>query len=338
MAEASSSGALGDDGIDADDDDLFQQASAIGARMQGRSYSSDSHDLVSKRSADSNFQSPIADDTSKGLRANVNSNDDEVLLEGREGYHVEDSKLSISSDVPESPLSDDAHGDHEAASMPNKKAPITMSSSAASLQSWFRQKSKDIREKSHTYLYSTTNAKHPLEGVIHLDKPLILCQEIYTRLIGNHQTSLVSKERVLELLKQDAAQHFQEHPEESEDVADREEPILTVEGKLVDNTDKKKDSPSGDSVGDHKAENDNRDVARENSVSDENNDTINESELNSHGEADQPLIGYWNWEHSLRTQKMKMHLAKGTDLALHVVVAIIVNQVRYERNALAMTI
>jgi hypothetical protein len=35
---------------------------------------------------------------------------------------------------------------------------------------------------------------------------------------------------------------------------------------------------------------------------------------------------------------MKMHLAKGSDLSLHIVLAIIVNQVRYERNALAMTI
>jgi hypothetical protein len=55
-------------------------------------------------------------------------------------------------------------------------------------------------------------------------------------------------------------------------------------------------------------------------------------------EQDQPLVGYWSWDNTLRVHKMKMHLAKGSDLSLHIVLAIIVNQVRYERNAVAMTI
>jgi len=46
-----------------------------------------------------------------------------------------------------------------------------------------------------------------------------------------------------------------------------------------------------------------------------------------------PLVAY-----SLHSHKMKMHLAKGADLALHIVVAVLVNQVRYERNAIAITI
>jgi hypothetical protein len=52
----------------------------------------------------------------------------------------------------------------------------------------------------------------------------------------------------------------------------------------------------------------------------------------------QPLVGYWYWEHSLRSHRMKMHVAKGADLALHVVMAIVVNQVRFERNAIATAI
>ena len=53
---------------------------------------------------------------------------------------------------------------------------------------------------------------------------------------------------------------------------------------------------------------------------------------------EQPLIGYWNWENTMRTHRMKLHLAAGSDLALHVVIAILVNQVRYERNAIALTV
>jgi hypothetical protein len=50
------------------------------------------------------------------------------------------------------------------------------------------------------------------------------------------------------------------------------------------------------------------------------------------------LVAYWAWKNSLLTHKMQMHLGKNSDLALHVVLAILVNQVRYERNALAMTV
>jgi hypothetical protein len=52
----------------------------------------------------------------------------------------------------------------------------------------------------------------------------------------------------------------------------------------------------------------------------------------------QPLVGYWTWKHTYTVHKVEMHLATNSDLALHVVLAILVNQVRYERNALAMTV
>jgi hypothetical protein len=56
------------------------------------------------------------------------------------------------------------------------------------------------------------------------------------------------------------------------------------------------------------------------------------------GDAPQPLVAYWAWKNSIMTHKMRMHLAKNSDLGLHVVLAILANQVRYERNALAMTV
>jgi hypothetical protein len=51
-----------------------------------------------------------------------------------------------------------------------------------------------------------------------------------------------------------------------------------------------------------------------------------------------PLVGYWAWQPSLRSHHLKMHLAKDSDLALHVVLAVIMNQVRSERNALAFAL
>jgi hypothetical protein len=65
-----------------------------------------------------------------------------------------------------------------------------------------------------------------------------------------------------------------------------------------------------------------------------------EDEANSSKKKDEeePLIGYWTWKNTYRVHKMRMHLARNSDLALHVVLAILVNQVRYERNAIAMTV
>jgi hypothetical protein len=45
-----------------------------------------------------------------------------------------------------------------------------------------------------------------------------------------------------------------------------------------------------------------------------------------------PLVGHWVWENTMTTHRMKMHLAKGTDVALHCVVAIMTNMVTLERN------
>lgn len=44
-----------------------------------------------------------------------------------------------------------------------------------------------------------------------------------------------------------------------------------------------------------------------------------------------PLCGHWVWENTVATHKMKMHLAKGTDVTLHCVLAILSNMVTVER-------
>lgn len=44
----------------------------------------------------------------------------------------------------------------------------------------------------------------------------------------------------------------------------------------------------------------------------------------------EPLVAHWRWKNTYTTHKMQMHLAKNSDLALHVVLSIIVNICRYE--------
>lgn len=52
----------------------------------------------------------------------------------------------------------------------------------------------------------------------------------------------------------------------------------------------------------------------------------------------EPLVGFWNWDNTMRVHKMKMHVAEGSDLALHVVLAIVTNQLRLERNVVVTTV
>lgn len=169
-------------------------------------------------------------------------------------------------------------------SMPELGHESSASTSTRSFRTWIRKTTSDFTK--------TSVQVDPMEGVVHLDKPLLLCQEIYHKIIGNHQTSRVSKAQVLKLLKEDMEQHLLEQSE-------IEEPIL--------------------------------DVA-------DDEDCSESSESTNDKNKQQPIVGYWHWEHTLRVHKMRMHLAKNTDVALHVVLSIIVNQVRYERNAVAMTV
>jgi len=46
-----------------------------------------------------------------------------------------------------------------------------------------------------------------------------------------------------------------------------------------------------------------------------------------------PLVGWWVWEHTKLRHQLKMHLAKGTDIALHCLVAITCNMVNVEKQA-----
>jgi hypothetical protein len=52
----------------------------------------------------------------------------------------------------------------------------------------------------------------------------------------------------------------------------------------------------------------------------------------------EPLVGYWIWDNTMQVHKMKMTVAKDSDLALHVILAVVTNQLRLERNVLLTTI
>jgi hypothetical protein len=176
---------------------------------------------------------------------------------------------------------------------------------------------------------------------VDLDQPLLLCQEIYNKLIGNHQTSLVSKERVLELLRQDRAQHIKAGStmgESDSDSDDNDDPLFSSQEEIlpvVIGTDT--DLTPGYGVQESKESGDVSvaDVDVEQQDGQKGNGNAGQEEEQ---EQEQPLVGYWSWDNTLRVHKMKMHLAEGSDLSLHIVLAIIANQVRYERNAIAMTV
>jgi hypothetical protein len=206
-----------------------------------------------------------------------------------------------------------------------------------SFRSWFKEKSRDLQKTLATTNFNivpeeqdtgrspktqqqilqslipkglrAAKMPNPHEGVVHLDKPLLLCQEIYNKIIGNHQTSRVTKERAMTLLKQDMEQHERREEKTGDDEPSSIE-VVDGRGPMVCAV---SESP-GSGV-------------------EESKEDVLAQDIKP-----QPLVGYWNWEHSIRTHKMKMHLAKGSDLALHVVMAVLVNQVRYERNAIALTV
>lgn len=53
----------------------------------------------------------------------------------------------------------------------------------------------------------------------------------------------------------------------------------------------------------------------------------------SNSSVPQELCVYWVHERTAKTDRTKMHLAKGTDMALHCILAVITNMVHVERQA-----
>ena len=249
--------------------------------------------------------------------------------------------LSLASTDGSSPRSEPGHFNLEQVDS-NESDALQSSNSMPELQqftSWFQKTSRGLQKQivaQQDQIYTTgkdylqkrslklkaTALQDPQRGVIHLDKPLLLCQEIYNKFIGNHQTSRVSKQRVIQLLRQDMEQHLQQQESSGDQPATA---AVTTMDDISETIQKEEEE----------AENNN---PLAHAVVEDNDDDTPSANNNAEQQQPPPLVGYWHWEHTLRTHKMKMHVAKGTDLALHVVMAVLVNQVRYERNAIAMTV
>lgn len=344
--------------------------------------------------------------------------------------------------------------------------PAEVSQSTNIVSAWVQKQAQMIKDNKNRKLKSD-----PLEGILHLDKPLLLCQEIYDKIIGNHQTSVLTRERAIELLQEDLKQHKLDGETDGNNypfLADQEEIFAQLEelrrskegekrseekekdaadvklqvkpnaqateapvaksaflsfgsffssfneqeaetpaersatqqdasgggscidqgigdhplnengihhqvngddgemkqedpvGKTQNSESPKDDNFNADSQNDQQgnAESQNDAVPTEQhrngcannknseTPNQQSNDTTtaessnNEEESDEAGttEEDDNLVAYWMWENTWTTHQMKMHVAADSDLALHVVMTIIVNQVRYERNAIAMTI
>ena len=336
-------------------------------RAQSSDISADSdHSLKSSSEAKVTSTSPLSQES----EAAADDDTDAERTEDGDGQSTELEGLTKNGETPGAQTNDTSTPERlfseenpylaEAEKVPLRKT----------IRSWIKKRGKKIKEK-YWDKDKRRDLVDPSEGIMHLEKPLLLCQEIYNRIIGNHQTSLVSKETVLDLLKQDNAQHATEHPEEADDTYaaimttddndDSEgvevnaagvtlldgEHLYTVDGDdevSSAETPNAKETESPSSPGRSGSANDAENIpsSPDSGVSEHKEevlaDTEDEEEFIRVPEEDQPVVGYWLWENTLRTHKIKMYVAKGTDLALHVVLAIITNQVRYERNAIALSI
>lgn len=332
------------DEASSDEDDLFDEASRIAARMSTRTVSEGdavgitspplSDDKESKEEADEDVQNEETDEPETDSKPH--------MLEIPQAASMPELGRPASPpiDPDEQPASVSERNYPRAFPSPSASAQGDYSSATATVGNWLHKQSHSLRESSKALhrtskSYLSNTASHTvlhtdqLEGVVDLDQPLLLCQEIYNRLIGNHQTSLVSKEKVLELLQQDRAQHMniKAGTDEGDSDDDKDDEIFSSKGETQP---VQVGTDTGLSPGDG---------VQESKESATNSDADGEQHNgNVEQEQEQPLVGYWSWDNTLRVHKMKMHLAKRSDLSLHIVLAIIVNQVRYERNAIAMTV
>ena len=199
------------------------------------------------------------------------------------------------------------------------------------------------------------------EGIVTLDRPVLKVQEINS-IAGKHQTMLIHSEEARRLKREELlieAKLAREARRSSPlaEASDDDDILKDLWYQYSFNTSKSEcDKSEGEGIevvdGDTK-------IVDSSKVDDENDATtcnfglvnvcsdsclVITSSENGMGTdkkqsstvvngGEQPLVSFWSWENSIRVHRMKMHLARGSDLALHVVLAVITNQLRYERHA-----
>jgi hypothetical protein len=194
------------------------------------------------------------------------------------------------------------------------------------------------------------------EGVITLDNPVLKVQEINS-IVGKHQTMLIPKEEARKLKREELLMEAKLAREAQQGSAtglgDEDDPLNDLWHEHSSHTSESEDDISGVSNTIASANVDgSKNLARSDSsgLSSAILNVCSDSCLlmapsqngleprtkvsfiEKNGD-EQPLVGFWSWENSLRVHRMKMHLARRSDLALHVVLAVITNQLRYERHA-----
>jgi hypothetical protein len=185
------------------------------------------------------------------------------------------------------------------------------------------------------------------EGVITLNNPLLKVQEINS-IVGQHQTMLIHKEEARQLKREELlieAKLAKENVEiNGNDDLDSDEEMLkylwyecsyhTSESEDDDQI-TRDDKHDNEGAAESNLVNVSSDGCLEivSSQADDHELELNRSTSSDEYKDEQPLVGYWTWQNSIRVHRMKMHLAKSSDLALHVVLAVVTNQLRYERHA-----
>lgn len=196
------------------------------------------------------------------------------------------------------------------------------------------------------------------EGVITLDNPVLKVQEINS-IVGKHQTMLISKEEGRKLKREEflmEAKLIREAQQGSATgLGDEDDPLDDLWHEYSHHTSESEDDTSrvGNNSASVNADADGlKNLARSDSsglssailnvcsdscllLAPSQNELETMTKVTSIDENvdEQPLVGFWSWENSLRVHRMKMHVARGSDLALHVVLAVVTNQLRYERHA-----
>ena len=188
------------------------------------------------------------------------------------------------------------------------------------------------------------------EGVIKLGKPVLKVQEINS-IGGKHQTMLIREEEARQLIREELLMEAKlaRESKAGSAIAESDSNLASDDDPLdylwsYDVSKRKEDASDLESDGESTIVDTNLegsikvtevDVDPSLTVdhsSDERETGIERSSSDEHMD-EQPLVGYWSWDNSIRVHRMKMHVGKNSDFAMHIVLAVVTNQLRNERHA-----
>lgn len=165
------------------EEDLFLEASRIAERMRTRAV----EEAVSDPEEETDDDQTVTTAESKEPPVpppETDSKDPEPRLQLHPSVSMPELGQSAPSSEPDEIPSSSSTRNVLASSVLTTSFMASATGTTANVGTWFRQQSMVIREKSQSYLSSSSHIepKEPLEGIVNLDdKPLLLCQEIYNK-------------------------------------------------------------------------------------------------------------------------------------------------------------